>query len=175
MGRAIVVVHKHLLAADMPRSLTVAEVQWLLDNCLEPFATADPPPWPPGAYFKSLLGCSMNYILKLEAAYLMPVPGKHLRLTVREVADIPKRFEQTVYHGTSLGALCGIMGIGFRPSLGAGPDEAGKQYNCSLPMVYTSALLETAAGYVGNERSGQRIGEGPGVNWVIWLLSLIHI
>ena len=37
------------------------------------------------------------------------------------------------------------------------------------PTVYTSALLETAAGYVGNEQSGQRIGEGPAVNCVIWL------
>ena len=84
--------------------------------------------------------------VQLEVSYLMLVLGKHLRLTVQDVAAIPQRFEQTVYHGTSLGALCGIMGTGFRPSLGAGSDEAGKQYNCSLPMVYTSALLETAAG-----------------------------
>ena len=153
----------------MPRRLTVAEVKWLLDNCLESGATADQPAWPPGAYFRSLLKCSMRDSVQLEVSYLMLVPGKHLRLTVQDVAAILERFEQTVYHGTSLGALCGIMGTGFRPSLGAGSDEAGKQYNCALPMVYTSALLETAAGYVGNERSGQRIGEGPAVNCVIWL------
>ena len=94
--------------------------QWLLDNRLEPFATADPPPWPPGDYFRRLLRCSMRESMKLEVAYLMLVPGKHLRLTVQDVAAVPERFEQTVYHGTSLGALCGIMGTGFRPSLGAG-------------------------------------------------------
>ena len=76
----------------------------------------------------------MRDSLQLEVSYLMLVLGKHLRLTVQDVAAIPERFEQTVYHGTSLGALCGIMGTGFRPSLGAGSDEAGKQYNCSLPM-----------------------------------------
>ena len=119
MGRAVVVVRKHLLAADMPRSLTVAEVQWLLDNCLDSCATADQPAWPPGAYFRSLLGCSMRDSVQLEVSYLMLVPGKHLRLTVQDVAAIPERFEQTVYHGTSLGALCGIMGTGIRPSLGA--------------------------------------------------------
>ena len=103
----------------MPRSLTVVEVQWLRENCLKPFATADPPPWPPGAYFRRLLGCSMRDSVQLEVSYLMLVPGKHLRLTVQDVAAIPERFEQTVYHGTSLGALCGIMGTGIRPSLGA--------------------------------------------------------
>ena len=61
----------------------------------------------------------MRDSVQLEVSYLMLVPGKHLRLTVGDVADIPKRFEQTVYHGTSLGALCGIMGTGIRPSLGA--------------------------------------------------------
>ena len=83
------------------------------------FATADQPAWPPGAYFRSLLRCSMRDSVQLEVSYLMLVPGKHLRLTVQDVAAIPERFEQTVYHGTSLGALCGIMGTGIRPSLGA--------------------------------------------------------
>ena len=113
----------------------------------------------------------MRKSLRFEAAYLMLVPGKHLRLrlAVRDAADLAKRFSLTVYHGTSLGALGGIMDSGFRPSLGAGQDVAGAPYNCSLPMVYTSALLHTAAGYVGNERSGQRIGDGPMVNCVLWL------
>ena len=83
---------------------------------------------------------------------------------------LPERFEQTVYHGTSLGALCGIMGNGLLPSLGTGKEEAGRPYNClELPMVYTSGLLHTAAGYVGHETNGQRIGDGPRVTCVIWL------
>ena len=106
---------------------------------------------------------------RYEAAYLMLVPGKHLRLVVRDAAGLEPRFSHTVYHGTSLGALCGIMDSGFRPSLGAGSDEVGRQYNCSLPMVYTSALKVTAAGYVGNAQNGQRIGDGPLVNCLIWL------
>ena len=65
------------------------------------------------------------------------------------------------------------MGEGFRPSRGAGSDEAGKKYGCSLPMVYTSGLLETAHGYVGNVDNGQRIGSGerlgPKVNCVVWM------
>ena len=36
-------------------------------------------------------------------------------------------------------------------------------------MVYTSALKVTAAGYVGNAQNGQRIGDGPLVNCLIWL------
>ena len=111
----------------------------------------------------------MRESLQFEAAYLMLAPGKHLRLLVRDAAGIPENFSETVYHGTSLGALGRIMDGGFRPSLGAGSDDVGRQYNCSLPMVYTSALLHTAAGYVGNERSGQRIGDGPMVNCVLWL------
>ena len=99
----------------------------------------------------------------------MLVPGKHLRLPVRDAADIAERFSLTVYHGTSLGALEGIMARGFLPSLGAGRDVAGEKYKCALPMVYTSGLLHTAAGYVGNVQSGQRIGFGPMVNCVLWL------
>ena len=110
---------------------------------------------------------------QLETAYLMLVPGKHLCLKVQEPESIPTRYSQTVYHGTSLGALEKIMGEGFRPSLGAGSDEAGKKYGCSLPMVYTSGLLETAHGYVGNVDNGQRIGSGqnlgPKVNCVVWM------
>ena len=62
----------------------------------------------------------MRESLRFEAAYLMLVPGKHLRLAVRDAADLAERFSLTVYHGTSLGALGGIMDSGFRPSLGAG-------------------------------------------------------
>ena len=127
------------------------------------------PPWPPGRYFARILKKQMREGFFFETAYLMLVPGKHLRLPVRDAADLEERFSLTVYHGTSLGALGGIMADGFRPSLGAGKDEAGKPYNCKLPMVYTSALLHTASGYVGNERTGQRIGEGPIVNCVLWL------
>ena len=86
---------------------------------------------------------------QLETAYLMLEPGKHLRLKVRDAADLEERFSLTVYHGTSLGALVGIMESGFRPSLGAGHYEAGEPYNCKLPMVYTSGLLHTAASYWG--------------------------
>ena len=86
---------------------------------------------------------------QVEAAYLMLVPGKHLRLTVQDATGMPERFSLTVYHGTSLGALGGIMANGLRPSLGAGQDVAGEQYNCALPMVYTSGLLHTAASYWG--------------------------
>ena len=153
--------------------LTTAEAQWLVDNCLPTHPVSEPPAWPPGAYFRRLLGCSMRESVQLETAYLMLVPGKHLRLKVQDRDAIPKRFTQTVYHGTSLGALDKIMSTGFRPSLGAGADEAGKKYNCSLPMVYTSGLLTTAKGYVGNVSTGQRIGSGqhlgPKVNCVIWL------
>ena len=106
---------------------------------------------------------------QFEAAYLMLEPGKHLCLSVRDAAGIGPRFTDTVYHGTSLGALGRIMDSGFRPSLGAGSDEVGRQYNCSLPMLYTSELLNTAAGYVGNAQNGQRIGDGPMVNCVLWL------
>ena len=110
---------------------------------------------------------------QLETAYLMLVPGKHLCLKVQEPESIPTRYSKTVYHGTSLGALEKIMGEGFRPSRGAGSDEAGKKYGCSLPMVYTSGLLETAHGYVGNVDNGQRIGSGqhlgPKVNCVVWM------
>ena len=65
------------------------------------------------------------------------------------------------------------MGEGFRPSVGAGSEAAGKKFGCTLPMVYTSGLLETARGYVGNVDNGQRIGSderfGPKVNCVIWM------
>ena len=36
-------------------------------------------------------------------------------------------------------------------------------------MLYTSGLLHTAKGYVGNEQNGQSIGDGPRVACVIWL------
>ena len=49
----------------------------------------------------------MRESLQFEAAYLMLVPGKHLRLAVRDAADLAERFSLTVYHGTSLGALGG--------------------------------------------------------------------
>ena len=111
----------------------------------------------------------MRDSLQLETAYLMLQPGKHLRLAVPDAADLAERFSLTVYHGTSLGALVGIMESGFRPSLGAGHYEAGEPYNCKLPMVYTSDLLHTAASYVGNVNMGQRIGDGPMVNCVLWL------
>ena len=153
----------------MPRSLATAEVQWLVDNCLPPNFASHPPPWPPGGYFRRLLKCKMRESFQFETAYLMLVRGKHLRLPVRDAADIAERFSLTVYHGTSLGALEGIMARGFLPSLGAGRDVAGEKYKCALPMVYTSGLLHTAAGYVGNVQSGQRIGFGPMVNCVLWL------
>ena len=157
----------------MTRRLTTEEAKWLVDNCLPAHSVSAPPAWPPGGFFRRLLGGSMRDNGQLETAYLMLVPGKQLCLKVKERESIPKHFTQTVYHGTSLGALEQIMGTGFRPSLGAGADEAGKKYNCSLPMVYTSGLLETAHGYVGDVETGQRIGSGqhlgPMVNCVIWM------
>ena len=131
------------------------------------------PGWPPGRFFRHILGGTMRDNGQLETAYLMLEPGKHLCLKVQEPESIPTRYSKTVYHGTSLGALEKIMGEGFRPSRGAGSDEVGKKYGCSLPMVYTSGLLETAHGYVGNVDNGQRIGSGqhlgPKVNCVVWM------
>ena len=153
----------------MSRILTDEEVRWLKDHRLPPSGPAAPPLWPPGQFFKRILGCKANKSLKYETAYLMLVPGKHLHLRVRDAAKIEKRFSLTVFHGTSLGACGEIMSGGMRPVLGTGSEEAGKPYNCSLPMFYTSALLHTAQGYVGNARTGQSIGEGPVVNCVLWL------
>ena len=152
----------------MARKLTDADVRWLQGICMPPGFCSVPPPWPPGRYFARILKKRMREGFFFEAAYLMLEPGKHLRLRVRDPADLEERFSETVYHGTSLGALDGIMTDGFRPSIGAGSGEAGKPYNCKLPMVYTSALLHTARRYVGNE-PGQRIGGGPLVNCVLWL------
>ena len=144
-----------------------------MDNCLPEHAVSAPPGWPPGGFFRRILGGTMRDNGQLETAYLMLEPGKHLCLKVQEPESIPTRYSITVYHGTSLGALEKIMSEGFRPSLGAGSDEAGKKYGCSLPMVYTSGLLETAHGYVGNVDNGQRIGSGqhlgPKVNCVVWM------
>ena len=102
----------------------------------------------------------MRESLQFEAAYLMLVPGKHLRLAVRDAADLAERFSLTVYHGTSLGALGGIMDSCFRPSLGAG-HVAGR------PIVHCphKCLLQTAASYVGNERSPHPIFLCPGRPW----------
>ena len=157
----------------MTRRLTTEEAKWLVDNCLPEHAVSAAPGWPPGQFFKRILGGKMRDNGQLETAYLMLEPGKHLCLKVQEPESIPTRYSKTVYHGTSLGALEKIMGEGFRPSRGAGSDEAGKKYGCSLPMVYTSGLLETAHGYVGNVDNGQRIGSGqhlgPKVNCVVWM------
>merc|ERR1712078_888282 len=99
------------------------------------------PGWPPGRFFRRILGGKMRDNGQLETAYLMLEPGKHLCLKVQELEAIPTRYSTTVYHGTSLGALEKIMSEGFRPSLGAGSDVVGKKFGCSLLMVYTSGLL----------------------------------
>ena len=157
----------------MTRRLTTEEAKWLVDNCLPEHAVSAAPGWPPGGFFRRILGGKMRDNGQLETAYLMLEPGKHLCLKVQEPESIPTRYSTTVYHGTSLGALEKIMVEGFRPSRGAGSDEVGKKYGCSLPMVYTSGLLETAHGYVGNADNGQRIGSGerlgPKVNCVVWM------
>jgi len=157
----------------MPNNLTAVQAQWLVDNCMPEHATAEAPGWPPGGFFRNVLGGNMRDNGQLETAYLMLEPGKHLCLKVQEPGELPTRYSQTVYHGTSLGALEKIMSEGFRPSVGAGSGAAGQKFGCVLPMVYTSGLLETAHGYVGNVDNGQRIGSderfGPKVNCVIWM------
>ena len=154
-------------------NLTAVQVKWLVDNCMPEHATAEAPGWPPGGFFRKVLGGNMRDNSQLETAYLMLEPGKHLCLKVQELGELPTRYSKTVYHGTSLGALEKIMTEGFRPSVGAGSGAAGKKFGCALPMVYTSGLLETAHGYVGNVDNGQRIGSderfGPKVNCVIWM------
>ena len=154
-------------------NLTAVQAKWLVDNCMPEHATAEAPGWPPGGFFRKVLGGNMRDNGQLETAYLMLEPGKHLCLKVQEPGELPTRYSQTVYHGTSLGALEKIMTEGFRPSVGAGSGAAGKKFGCALPMVYTSGLLETARGYVGNVDNGQRIGSderfGPKVNCVIWM------
>ena len=155
------------------QKFTAVQLKWLLDNRVPAHATAEAPGWPPGRFFRKVLRSKMRGSGQVETAYLMLEPGKHLCLKVQELRDIPTRFSQTVYHGTSLGALEKIMTEGFRPSVGAGSEAAGKKFGCALPMVYTSGLLETARGYVGNVENGQRIGSdercGPIVNCVIWM------
>ena len=157
----------------MPNNLTAVEAKWLVDNCMPEHATAEAPGWPPGGFFRKVLGGNMRDNGQLETAYLMLEPGKHLCLKVQELGELPTRYSKTVYHGTSLGALEKIMSEGFRPSVGAGSEAAGQKFGCALPMVYTSGLLETAHGYVGNVDNGQRIGSderfGPKVNCVIWM------
>ena len=157
----------------MPNNLTADQAHWLVDNCMPEHATAEAPGWPPGRFFRKVLRGQMRDSGKLETAYLMLEPGKHLCLKVQELGELPTRFSKTVYHGTSLGALEKIMTEGFRPSVGAGSEAAGQKFGCPLPMVYTSGLLETARGYVGNVDNGQRIGSderfGPKVNCVIWM------
>ena len=156
-----------------PKNLTAVQVKWLVDNCMPEHATAEAPCLPPGGFFRKVLGGKMRTGGQVEAAYLMLEPGKHLCLKVQELGELPTRFSKTVYHGTSLGALEKIMSEGLRPSVGAGSAAAGKKFGCALPMVYTSGLLETARGYVGNVENGQRIGSvercGPMVNCVIWM------
>ena len=142
----------------MPNNLTEVEAKWLVDNCMPEHATAEAPGWPPGGFFRKVLRGNMRFYVQLENAYLMLEPGKHLCLKVQEPGELPTRYSKTVYHGTSLGALEKIMSEGFRPSVGAGSGAAGQKFGCALPMVYTSGLLETAHGYVGNLDNGQRIG-----------------
>ena len=157
----------------MPNNLTAVQAQWLVANCMPEHATAEAPGWPPGGFFRKVLGGNMRDNGQLETAYLMLEPGKHLCLKFQELGELPTRYSKTVYHGTSLGALEKIMSEGFRPSVGAGSEAAGQKFGCALPMVYTSGLLETAHGYVGNVDNGQRIGSderfGPKVNCVIWM------
>ena len=157
----------------MPNNLTAVEAKWLVDNCMPEHATAEAPGWPPRSFFRKVLGGNMRPGVHLENAYLMLEPGKHLCLKVREPEELPIRYSTTVYHGTSLGALEKIMSVGFRPSVGGGSEVAGQKFRCALPMVYTSGLLKTAHGYVGNVDNGQRIGSderfGPKVNCVIWM------
>ena len=141
----------------MAHKLEDEEAQWLRDPCLPEHAVSEPPGWAPGKFFMNICGGKMRYSGQLETAYLMLERGKHLCFKVQEPETLSTRYSKTVYHGTSLGAIEKIMTEGWRPSLGAGSDEVGKKYGGEpLPMVYTSGLLETAHGYVGNVADGQR-------------------
>ena len=87
------------------QKFTAVQLKWLLDNRVPAHATAEAPGWPPGRFFRKVLRSKMRGSGQVETAYLMLEPGKHLCLKVQELRDIPTRFSQTVYHGTSLGAL----------------------------------------------------------------------
>ena len=91
--------------ATTSKNLTAVQVQWLVDNCMPPQATAKAPCWPPGRFFMKVLRCKMRFGGQVETAYLMLEPGRHLCLKVQELGQLPTRFSKTVYHGTSLGAL----------------------------------------------------------------------
>ena len=91
------------------KNLTAVQAKWLVDNCMPEHATAEAPGWPPGGFFRKVLGGNMRDNGQLETAYLMLEPGKHLCLKVQELGELPTRYSKTVYHGTSLGALEKIM------------------------------------------------------------------
>ena len=93
----------------MSRELTTEEAKWLVDHCLPEHAVSAAPGWPPGGFFRRVLGGTMRETGQLETAYLMLEPGKHLCLKLQDPESLPTRFSMTVYHGTSLGALEKIM------------------------------------------------------------------
>ena len=64
----------------MTRRLTAEEAKWLVDNCLPEHAVSAPPGWPPGGFFRRILGGTMRDKGQLETAYLMPVSYTHLTL-----------------------------------------------------------------------------------------------
>ena len=60
----------------MPRDLTTEEVTWLVENCLAKEAVSPAPDWPPGQFFKRVLGGGcMRETGQLETAYLMLQPS----------------------------------------------------------------------------------------------------
>ena len=73
----------------MAVKLTPEEVKWLVDNGLPENAVSAAPGWPPGRFFRQILGGRMRNNGQLETAYLMLVPGKHLCLKVRESESVP--------------------------------------------------------------------------------------
>ena len=62
----------------MPNNLTADQAHWLVDNCMPEHATAEAPGWPPGRFFRKVLRGQMRDSGKLETAYLMLQPGKHV-------------------------------------------------------------------------------------------------
>ena len=59
----------------MANNLTADEAKWLVDNCMPEHATAKAPGWPPGGFFRKVLGGNMRDNGQLETAYLMLEPG----------------------------------------------------------------------------------------------------
>jgi hypothetical protein len=152
--------------------LTGAEVNWLLENQMRDVSDTSPPPGLPGQFFRDVLSIGFRDSLRWEMAYMMLAPGQHLRFDITEEADVPPRCRDLVYHGTCLGAMWRILRPDgrLRPTHGAGSAWLGKLHGIdSLPIVYTSRLKHTAAGYVGNVQHGQSLGNGPMVTCLLVL------